>query len=312
MLEHVDIRVVNGRLRGARFRLAQLTAACPPPPALLEAMRLLGTEAPWLSLSGAAKALHVAELSEGEAGARCVVALAELWGLDADEHALRSGAERRHELDTVRATVRAVGAVRPQQPLGWSDELWLADLGVALDDGHLVARDDANSAVSRAVRRQLAAVGPLSPAELFVGLLRSAVLREGPLRTRAEAAGLTVGAISAWAANQGDIEVVVSTRAVLLRLTSPRARWLRASDPCVLALLEQSDVVTRRDVVAALTAHGHGAGSASVWLVRCPWLRPVGARGQHRPATATSDEAAVLKVLLLRDWPHPQGAELPT
>lgn len=279
---------MNGRVAGARFRLARLAAACPPPPALLDAVRLLGAEAPWLSLKGAHQALHLADLSHGGAGVDCVVALAELWGLQADGHGLRPDPVQRGELEALAADVRAVGAAPAPCHLGWSDELHLAEAGIVVEAGNLVARQDTRSAMARALRRQLAAVGSLTPAELLAGLLRSGLLREGVLRRRVDLAGLTEMTVTAWAAQQHDIELDSSTGGDRLGLAGPSARWLRPSDPCVLALLERSDIVTRQDVVAALTAHGHRTGSASVWLVRCPWLRPAGSRGQHRRAGSMS------------------------
>jgi len=125
----------------------------------------------------------------------------------------------------------------------------------------LVAIDDRTSQVARPVRRQLAALGPL-PAE---------VLAAGGRRERLSLAGLSGPALLTWARAQPDLSVDGN----VVTLTSEPERWMRGTDPCVLALFADAEnAVPRSTILTAPVKHGSTLPSAEVWLVRCLLATP--------------------------------------
>ncbi len=168
---------------------------------------------------------------------------------------------------------RARGAdvlVAPEPPAGQA--LWLREHARVLwSGGHLIAAGDVRLGFGRAVRRQLAAVGPLLPA----------VLGEGARRHGPQVVCSSGPAVLAWASAQPDVQV----RDGLVAPVAGSGGWLLASDVPVLALVPDADgKLARREVLAALVDHGMIGPSAEVWRSHCPWLRSAGRRGPYRRA----------------------------
>ena len=110
----------------------------------------------------------------------------------------------------------------------------------------------------------------------------------GAGRERPNLRGLTGDALLIWALEQDDLVVDGD----IISLTGEAERWLRATDPCVRELFTDVDVVlSRTDVLEALVAHGSQPELATVWLVRCSWLRPAGYRGAYALAPAAKARA---------------------
>ncbi len=251
-------------------RLQRLARGCPPPAVLAAAVRL-ARDAPWLTDAGLREALLLARLSHGEAGAALMRALADLWGVAVAGSAAWPDAAGEQRLTTLAGQVRRSGVlVAPEPPAG--ERLWLLEKARVLwSGGHLVAAGDLRSGFGRAVRRQLAAVGPLP----------SAVLGQGARRDGPQVVCSSGPAVLAWASAQLDLQV----RDGWVAPAAGTADWLLASDAAVLALApDAGGELARREVLAALVGHGMTGPSAEVWLSHCPWLRSAGRRGRYRRA----------------------------
>lgn len=263
----------SGPLRaiGVLRRLRALTADCPPPPALLRGLDLVG-QVPPLTRDAVRGVLLQAGLSDGDAGARVLRDLAGLWGLPVAGTAVWDG-ERREQLAALAGQVRRAGAVPVTEPSAGERD-WLADIaGVHWSAGHLVAGyrvggRDGKSAFGIAVRRQVAALGPTLAAVLAVGVVRA----------RPDLASTTPAGVLAWARAQPDLAV----QGQLVAASGDVAGWLPPADRAVLAL--PGEVLERPRILGALVGQGVTAGGADVWLVRCSWLRPAGTRGRYRQA----------------------------
>ncbi len=251
-------------------RLRALARSCPPPTVLDEAVRL-ARDAPWLTDAGLREALLLAGLSHGEAGAAVLRALAGLWEVEVAGSAVWPDAASEQRLTALAARVRRAGVLAASEPPA-GETLWLRERARVLwSGGHLVAAGDVRSGFGRAVRRQLAAVGPLSPA----------VLGEGARRDGPQVVCASGPVVLAWAAAQPDLQV----RDGLVAPAGGVAGWLLASDVPVLALVpDAGGELARREVLAALVGHGMTGPSAEVWLSHCPWLRSAGRRGRYRRA----------------------------
>ena len=266
----------GARLLGVHRQLRRLTSSCAAPAALLSALRLSASQ-PALTTRELGAALATAGLSEGQAGAPLLVALAHLWDLPLPD-SLDPPQHVRDHITAIAADVRTAGVLRSTSlPAGQT--AFLRDAGVHDAGGWLVASDDRLSLLARPIRRQLAAAGPLTVDELTVGARRQ----------RSAMTGLDRNALLAWARTQSDLHVE-GHRVALVH--SPH-RWLQPSDPRVLALFtDQASTVARGDILTALVAGGMSPGSAEVWTVRCSWLRPSGRRGQYILA-GRQDAAAI-------------------
>lgn len=245
------------RLGGIHAQLRRLAAQCRPPQALLEALDLVAAR-PAASELELRCALAEAGLANGMAGPLLLIELARLWQVPIPE-ALDPPADVRNEVAVLARRARAAG-VLPATPVPAGQMPLLRAAQVRGAGAWLVAVDDWTSQLARPVRRQLAAVGPLT----------AEVLVEGACRERPGLAGLAVPALLVWAREQSDLTVEGNS----IALSADRQRWLRATDPPVLRLF--ADVaagVPRSAILSALVEHGSGLPSAEVWLVRCAWLR---------------------------------------
>lgn len=255
------------RAPGALRRVAALASGCPPPPLLRRALHL-GGQAPGLSRDGLGRALLTAGLSQGQAGAPLLRALALMWQLEADSAWLWPDRDRQEELEVLARQVRVLGAGPVPEPSA-AERDWLAGRGLSWCNGHLALADDRRSSLGLAVRAQLAALGPQG----------ALVLAQGVARARPRLRQTTPGAVLAWACLQPRLHVQRMGAAAVVFPTGNTDGWLSPADRAVLAL--GGGELSRGQVVAALTARGWTPGAAAVWLARCAWLRQTGARGHY-------------------------------
>ncbi len=203
---------------------------------------------------------------DGHAGAPLLVALAQLWNVPLPA-SLDPPGWLRAELAATAAAVRTAG-VLPGGPVPAGQVPLLRDRGVRQIAGWLIAVDDRASLLARPIRRQLAAAGPLRAAELLVGARRQ----------RPRLADLDQVGLLTWARAQPDLTIDGEH----IHLLHGDQQWLRATDPCVLALFtDRTGSVARADILTALGEVGTLPGSAEVWTVPCAWLRPAGTRGRY-------------------------------
>lgn len=269
----------NTRLVGVRRQLRRLTAESPPPTALLDALAV-SAQQPNLSEERLRAALAGAKLSDGAAGTPLLLALAELWTVPLPP-SLHPPEHVREQLAALTKDVRIAGAL-PREPVPAVHVRQLRDAGVRPAAGWLVAENDRTSQLARPIRRQLAAAGALTAAELLTG-----ARRQRPRLTQLEQSG-----VLAWARAQPDLAIDGDH----LRLKHNHEQWLRATDPCVLALFPgRFGPIPRTRILEALVGAGMLRASAEVWVVRCAWLRPAGTRGYYvlaGPAGRTTPEVA--------------------
>ena len=173
--------------------------------------------------------------------------------------------ELRGLADRVRHAGVLTGVDVPER-LDAADTGWLGEQRLVLQrPGCLVAAADRTSRLSHPVRRQLACVGVLSATELLRGLLRA----------RPGYQDVDAAAIGVWAMAQHDLTALPDGHFAM----RPGTRtWQLRSDPLILELVGAGQTASRRDILARLVADGLTPASASLWLVRCPWLRPADQR----------------------------------
>ena len=178
-------------------------------------------------------------------------ALSMLWHLGAALPLWPSPA-RKGDLRDLADRVRKAGiltGVDFQERLDAADTGWLG----AQRPRYPAAAADHTSRLSRPVRRQLACVGALSATELPQGLLRARPGYRDPARRA-------------------------------LRLEARGAHAAATQRPVILELVRAGQAASRGDILARLVTDGLPPASASLWLVRCPWLRPAGQRAVFRRA----------------------------
>ena len=200
------------RLKGVHNRLARLTAASAPPPVLLCALGL-AAQLPTASEAGLGTALRLIGASDGTATPQLLLNLAALWQLPVPRTFELSDAAHA-ELRATAARTRHAGILQsPAPPAGHAAPL--RSTGVVYETGHLVAVRDRSSLLARPVHRQLAAIGPMTPAELVVGARRE----------RPQLSALTGDQLALWASHQDDLRL--EGGAIALR---PGARpWLQTT-----------------------------------------------------------------------------------
>lgn len=269
-LRGLSTPATTGRASAGLDRVRALAASCTPPVVLRRAVGL-AANAPGLSEAELQQALVETGLSDGEAGAPLLRALAHLWKLDATQPVAWPAAEEQPRLALLAQQVRRCGVLPRPDTLPAAEAGWLREHGgVEWVAGHLVARQDGASVMARPVRRQLAVLGELPVLSLTLGAHRVVAAR-----------GLTGAGLRAWATRQADL----SLQGDRLLLVDGVQRWLLPTDPVVFALFETSGEVRRRQIIEVLLETGLTRGSASQWLLRCPWLRPTGRHGRYISAT---------------------------
>lgn len=259
---------VEGRGRAVVLgRLRLLAEGCPPPVVLARAVRL-AWDAPWLTEVGLRRALLLAGVSKGQAGAALLRVLSELWGMEVAGSALWPDALGEQRLGELASRVRRAGVLAAPEPAA-GEARWLRERRrVVWSHDFLAAAGDVRSGFGRAVRRQLAAVGPLDPA----------VVGEGAARDGPHVVSSGAGAVLAWVCAQPDLHL----RDGLVTPVGETVGWLLESDRPVLQLApDAGGELQRVDVLDALQRQGMTRGSAAVWLSHCPWLRSAGRRGRY-------------------------------
>ena len=256
--------------RGVRAKAGRIGRSAGAPHVLLAAADLEPALRE-MSDRGSAKVLALARLSEGRATAATVASLMRLFGLPQlhlrvppAEQAGGGSVDWAEVLPLLRRE-GVLGLTAEPSPV---DARWLAHRQVTVLGGLLVQGRDQTSGLRGPIRSQLAACGPLPPAELLIGLRRP-----GPAFGH-----ITPDQLSAWLARQPDLQL----RNGSVRLTRP---WtLPNAEQAVLACFPSRwAVLARQDLLRQLHGAGMTLGTAKHLIAVSVVLRTVD-RGRYRLA----------------------------
>ena len=224
-----------------------------------------------LSPRGSARVLALAGLSEGRATAATVVSLMRVFGLpQLDLRLPPTEAVGGDSVDwpAVLPLLHRDGVLELTAEPSPVDARWLAHRNVAVLDRLLVQGQDQTSRLRAPIRCQLAACGPLSLAELLIGLRRP-----GPALGH-----ITHDQLAAWLTCQPDLQLRNGSAWLTQPWTLPHA------EQAVLACFTpERAVVTRQELMQRLHQAGMTLGSAKHTIAVSPLLRTVG-RGRYRLA----------------------------
>ena len=256
--------------RGVRAKAGRIGRSAGAPHVLLAAAELEPALRE-MSDRGSAKVLALARLSEGRATAATVASLMRLFGLpqlDLRTPPTEQAGGGSIDWAEVLPLLRREGVLRLTAEPSPVDARWLAHRHVTVLGGLLVQGRDQTSGLRGPIRSQLAACGPLPPAELLIGLRRP-----GPALRH-----ITPDQLSAWLARQPDLQL----RDGFARLTRP---WtLPNAEQAVLACFPSRwAVLARQDLLRQLHGAGMTLGTAKHLIAVSVVLRTVD-RGRYRLA----------------------------